>query len=62
VCHHQVAPSERDQVVWMKRFYHHSPVSSTPHQSSHGDPHSSRLSLSYGDFREPENAISYAIK
>jgi hypothetical protein len=26
VCHHRVAPSKRDQVVWVKRFYHASQI------------------------------------
>src|SRR5687767_14225509 len=62
VCHHQAAPSERDQVVWMKRFYHASAVSSTPDRPTLGYSQSPRLSLSHGDFWDRENAFSYAIE
>ena len=62
LCHHRVAPSKRDQVVWVKRFYHASAVSSTPNQPALGHPQATRLSLSNADFWESKNEKSYAIK
>ena len=53
---------EGEQVVWLKRFYHGWPASSTPHRSSPGHPHSAHLSLSHGDCWDRKNAFSYTIK
>ncbi len=62
VCHHRVAPSEGDQVVWVKRFYHDSSASSTPHRLSSGDPHPAHLALNHGHFWDQKNELSYTIK
>src|SRR6266568_7085730 len=62
LCHHRVAPSWGVGMAAVKRFYHGSPASSTPHRSSPGHPHPPLLSLSDGDFRGLENAFSYTIE
>src|SRR5207302_9460743 len=61
-CNHQGAPSWGVHMFAVKRLYHGSPASSTPHQLLSGHPHPPLSSLSDGDFRERENAFSYTLK
>src|SRR5207302_5327677 len=61
-CNHQGAPSWGVRMFAVKRLYHGSPASSTPHQLLSGHPHPPLSSLSDGDFRERENAFSYTLK
>ena len=61
-CNHQGAPSWGVRMFAVKRLYHGSPASSTPHQLLSGHPYPPLSSLSDGDFRERENAFSYTIK
>src|SRR4029434_1001564 len=59
--HHRVARSEGSQVVWVKRFYHASAVTSTPHRPALGHSQVPRSSLSNAEFWKPQHANSYAI-
>src|SRR4030095_13143195 len=59
---HWIAPSEGDRMVAVKRLYHDSPGAFTPHRLLSGHPPPPLLSLSDGDLREQENALSYTIK
>ena len=60
-CNHPGAPSWGVRMFAVKRLYHGSPASSTPHQLLSGHPHPPLLSLSDGDFRDRENAFSYTM-
>ena len=59
LCHHRVAPSKRDPVVGVKRFYHASAVSSTPDRPTLRYSQATRLSLSHEDFWNRKNAFSF---
>src|SRR5712691_9725625 len=61
LCRHRVAPSWGVGMVAVKRFYHASPTSSTPHRPAPGHPHPSLSSLSNGSFQDRTNAISYTM-
>ena len=61
LCHHWVAPSEGDQVVWVKRFYHDSTASSNPYRLVPGHPQPTRLLLSHRVFWESKNEKSYVM-
>jgi len=60
-CHHRIAPSGGDQIVAMKRLYHASAASSTPHPASRRYPHPTRLSLMNESFRDRKNAFSFYV-
>src|SRR5687767_6281738 len=62
LCHHRVAPSWGHEIGLVKRFYHASAASSTPHRSIAGHPLSTCLPLNHTDFWDRENALSYTIK
>ena len=50
LCHHRVTLSWSDEIVWVKRFYHDCPASSTPRRLSPKPLHPTHLSLSHGGF------------
>jgi hypothetical protein len=61
-CNHQGTPSWGGRMFAVKRLYHGSPASSTPHRLLSGYPYPPLLFLRDGDFRDRENAFSYTIK
>jgi hypothetical protein len=55
--HHGVAPSEGDTMVAVKRLYHGSPASSTPHRPLLRRSHPPRSPWNHEDFRTAEKCI-----
>src|SRR2546426_12066102 len=55
--HHRIAPSRGHQIVAVKRLYHASAASSTPHRLLLRDSHPPQSPWNHGDFRTAEKCI-----